>query len=77
MSNTTPRRFTPSFSKFCRPIQSGKITMVLDNARIHHACLLQPILEENRDRWNWYSYLRTAAIQSGRRPGEMTQGRCH
>lgn len=29
---------------------SGKITMVLDNARIHHARLLQPFLEENRDR---------------------------
>lgn len=24
--------------------------MVLDNAHIHHACLLQPFLDENRDR---------------------------
>jgi transposase len=29
---------------------SGKIVMVLDNARIHHARLLQPFLEENRER---------------------------
>ena len=29
---------------------SGKVVMVLDNARIHHARLIQPFLEENRDR---------------------------
>lgn len=28
----------------------GKIIMVLDNARIHHAKLLKPFLEENADR---------------------------
>lgn len=28
----------------------GKIVMVLDNARIHHAKLLQPFLLENKDR---------------------------
>lgn len=28
----------------------GKIVMVLDNARIHHAQLLQPFLEENKAR---------------------------
>lgn len=28
----------------------GKIVMVLDNARIHHAKLIQPFLEENKDR---------------------------
>lgn len=29
---------------------TGKIALVLDNARIHHAKLLQPFLEENKDR---------------------------
>ncbi|GGB51827.1 hypothetical protein GCM10011409_31750 [Lentibacillus populi] len=29
---------------------SGKIVMILDNARIHHAKLLRPFLEENKDR---------------------------
>lgn len=29
---------------------SGKIVLVLDNARIHHAKLLLPFLEENQDR---------------------------
>lgn len=29
---------------------SGKIMMVLDNARIHHAKRIQPFLAENRDR---------------------------
>lgn len=28
----------------------GKIVMILDNARIHHAKLLQPFLEDNRER---------------------------
>lgn len=28
----------------------GKIIMILDNARIHHAKLLQPFLEEHKDR---------------------------
>ncbi len=28
----------------------GKIVMVLDNARIHHVKLIQPFLEENKDR---------------------------
>lgn len=29
---------------------NGKIVMILDNARIHHAKLLQPFLEEQKDR---------------------------
>jgi putative transposase len=29
---------------------TGKIVMVLDNARIHHAKLLKPLLEENEER---------------------------
>jgi transposase len=28
----------------------GKIVMILDNARIHHAKLIQPFLEENSER---------------------------
>ena len=28
----------------------GKIVMILDNSRIHHAKLIQPYLEENKDR---------------------------
>jgi transposase len=28
----------------------GKIVMILDNSRIHHAKLIQPFLEENKDR---------------------------
>lgn len=30
--------------------KSGKIVMILDNARIHHAKLIQPFLDENKDR---------------------------
>lgn len=29
---------------------TGKIVMILDNARIHHAKLLEPFLQENKDR---------------------------
>lgn len=29
---------------------TGKIVMILDNARIHHAKLIQPFLEENKSR---------------------------
>jgi len=28
----------------------GKIVMILDNSRIHHAKFIQPFLEENKDR---------------------------
>ena len=30
--------------------KTGKITMILDNSRIHHAKLIQPFLEENKCR---------------------------
>jgi len=33
---------------------SGKIVMILDNARIHHAKLIQPFLDENKDRLNLF-----------------------
>ncbi|MEG0578169.1 MAG: IS630 family transposase [Bacilli bacterium] len=33
---------------------TGKIVMILDNARIHHAKLIQPFLEENKDRLNLF-----------------------
>ncbi|MDI6706643.1 MAG: IS630 family transposase, partial [Bacillota bacterium] len=29
---------------------TGKIVMILDNAKIHHAKLLEPFLQENKDR---------------------------
>ncbi len=42
------------FLKFLQNVlafySTGKIVMVLDNARIHHAKLLQPFLLENKDR---------------------------
>lgn len=42
------------FLEFLKKVQAhypiGKIVMILDNARIHHAKLIQPFLEENRDR---------------------------
>lgn len=49
MSNIIPSVSGLS-SQILSAYPSGKITMVLDNARIHHARLLQPFLEENRDR---------------------------
>lgn len=40
-----------TFIKFLKQVlviyPTGKIVMILDNARIHHAKLLQPVLEEN------------------------------
>lgn len=43
-----------TFLGFLRKLLStypvGKIVMILDNARIHHAKLIQPFLEENRNR---------------------------
>lgn len=42
------------FLKFLQDVMSlypkGKIVMILDNARIHHAKLLEPFLQENSDR---------------------------
>jgi transposase len=42
------------FKGFLRDIlkryPTGKIVMVLDNARIHHAKLIQPLLQENKNR---------------------------
>jgi transposase len=36
--------------KVLKKYPSDKIVMVLDNARIHHAKLIQPFLENNRER---------------------------
>ena len=36
--------------KVLKHYPKGKIVMILDNTRIHHAKLLAPLLEENRDR---------------------------
>lgn len=42
------------FMKFLQSVllqyPTGKIVMILDNARIHHANLIQPFLEENKHR---------------------------
>lgn len=42
------------FLKFLKNVlavyPTGKIALVLDNARIHHAKLIQPFLEENKER---------------------------
>jgi len=42
------------FLKFLKRVlkryPTGKIVMILDNARIHHAKLIKPFLEENKDR---------------------------
>ena len=43
-----------TFLKFLQKIvseyESGKIVIILDNARIHHAKLIKPFLEENKER---------------------------
>lgn len=39
---------------------SGKIVMILDNARIHHAKLLKLFLTENKDRLELVFYLHIA-----------------
>lgn len=39
-----------SFLKNVLSNNDGKTVMILDNARIHHAKLLQPLLEENEER---------------------------
>ncbi len=45
---------TEVFHKFLKKVlmqyPKGKIVMILDNTRIHHAKLLKPFLEENKDR---------------------------
>lgn len=42
------------FMKFLQKVlklyPAGKIVMILDNARIHHAKLLEPFLQENKER---------------------------
>jgi len=40
--------FLTFLSKVLEAYPSGTITMVLDNARIHHAKLLEPFLDENK-----------------------------
>lgn len=42
--------FLDFLSHLLKAYPAGKIVMVLDNARIHHAKLIQPFLQENRDR---------------------------
>ena len=42
--------FHAFLEKILAHYSSGKIVMILDNARIHHAKLIQPFLEKNRQR---------------------------
>ncbi|TCO73109.1 transposase [Marinisporobacter balticus] len=42
--------FLEFLKKILQVYSTGKIVMVLDNARIHHAKLLQPFLQEHKDR---------------------------
>jgi transposase len=42
--------FLQFFENILSQYQTGKIVMVLDNARIHHAKLIQPFLEKNKSR---------------------------
>lgn len=42
--------FLRFLERILREYPTGKIVMVLDNARVHHAKLIQPFLEENWER---------------------------
>ena len=42
--------FLSFLEKVLEKYPSGKIVMILDNARIHHAKLIQPFLKEKQDR---------------------------
>lgn len=42
--------FLDFLTQLLKAYPTGKIVMVLDNARIHHAKLIRPFLQENRDR---------------------------
>lgn len=42
--------FLTFLEKVLERYPTGKIVMILDNARIHHAKLIQPFLEANKDR---------------------------
>lgn len=48
--------------------------MILDNSRIHHAKLIQPFLEENKDRLELI-YLPPYSPRSNRRLLEMVKGK--
>lgn len=42
--------FLSFLKKVLKKYPTGRIVMILDNARIHHAKLIQPFLDENSDR---------------------------
>ncbi|MDT2277289.1 transposase [Paenibacillus larvae] len=50
MNSTPLKRFFPFFKRSWRLIQQGKLALVLDNARIHHAKLLRTFLEAQKNR---------------------------
>ena len=42
--------FLEFLKKVLKQYPTGKIVMILDNARIHHAKLIQPFLNEHKNR---------------------------
>lgn len=50
MNNIPRKRFLPFSKKILLAYPTKKLVLVLDNARIHHAKLLQPFLEEQNKR---------------------------
>lgn len=46
----TAKEFLSFLEKVLDKYDGEKIVMILDNARIHHAKLIQPFLEENKER---------------------------
>ncbi|MDT2266036.1 transposase [Paenibacillus larvae] len=48
--NSTPLSFLSFLQKVMATYPTGKLALVLDNARIHHAKLLRPFLEAQKNR---------------------------
>ncbi|WP_445667811.1 transposase [Paenibacillus sp. FSL H8-0122] len=50
-SNITQRRLYPFYKLVVEAYPEGKTVMLLENAHIHHAKLLQPFLEDYKARF--------------------------
>ncbi|MDT2264556.1 transposase [Paenibacillus larvae] len=50
MNSTPLKRFFSFLQKVMATYPTGKLALVLDNARIHHAKLLRPFLEAQKNR---------------------------
>ncbi|MDT2241606.1 hypothetical protein P7H22_16345 [Paenibacillus larvae] len=48
MNSTPLKRFFPFLQKVMATYPTGKLALVLDNARIHHAKLLRPFLKRKK-----------------------------